>query len=115
LTAKDTNRGPDPTAAKHFKGKKKQITVVAVGGAINTILLHSRASTTDVDFFSVDSVDNPVLRDAIGSAAKTMQLGDGWMNNHTALFIPLNTIANIYNEAIRDGVVVFDKPGLKVV
>ncbi|KAG1887665.1 hypothetical protein F4604DRAFT_1718011 [Suillus subluteus] len=77
LTAQDINRGLDLTA-KHLNGKKKQITC-------------SRASTADVDFFSVDTVNNPVLRDGIRSAAKTMQL------------------------AIRDGVVIFDKPGLKVV
>jgi hypothetical protein len=44
-----------------------------------------------------------------------MQLGEGWMNNHTALFITSDAKTNIYNEAIRDGVVIFDKPGLKVV
>jgi hypothetical protein len=114
LTAQDINRGLDLTA-QHLKGKKKQITVVAVGGAINTILLRSRASTADVDFFSVDTVNNPTLRDGIRSAAKTMQLGEGWMNNHTALFITSDAKTNIYNEAIRDGVVIFDKPGLKVV
>ncbi|KAG1836677.1 hypothetical protein C8R48DRAFT_793684, partial [Suillus tomentosus] len=69
--------------------RKKQRTVVAVGGAINTILLRSRASTADVNFFSLDTANNPVLRDGIKSAAKTMQLGEGWMNNHTALsFLP---------------------------
>ncbi|KAG1865598.1 hypothetical protein C8R48DRAFT_772600 [Suillus tomentosus] len=47
LTAEDIKRGLGLTA-KHLKSKKKQITVVAVGGAINTILLRSRASTADV-------------------------------------------------------------------
>lgn len=68
-----------------------------------------------MDFFSVDTVNNPVLRDGIKSAAKTMQLGEGWMNNHTALFIAPDTKTSLYNEAIRDGVVIFDQPGLKVV
>ncbi|KAG1795393.1 uncharacterized protein HD556DRAFT_1442236 [Suillus plorans] len=113
LTAEDIKRGLGLTA-KHLKSKKKQITVVAVGGAINTILLRSRASTADVDFFSVDAASNPILRDGIKSAAKTMQLGEGWMNNHTALFIAPNTKTNLYNEAISDGVVIFDEPGLKV-
>ncbi|KAG1792536.1 hypothetical protein EV424DRAFT_1336413, partial [Suillus variegatus] len=99
---------------KHLKSKKKQITVVAVGGAINTILLRSRASTADVDFFSLDTANNPVLRDGIKSAAKTMQLGEGWMNNHTALFIAPNTKTNLHNEAISDGAVIFDEPGLQV-
>ncbi|KAG2085297.1 uncharacterized protein F5147DRAFT_589099, partial [Suillus discolor] len=114
LTAEDIKRGLGLTAT-HLKSKKKQITVVAVGGAINTILLRAlRASTADVDFFSIDAANNPVLRDGIKSAAKTMQLGEGWMNNHTALFIAPNTKTNLYNEAISDGVVIFDEPGLKV-
>ncbi|KAG2071449.1 hypothetical protein BDR04DRAFT_1231081 [Suillus decipiens] len=113
LSAQYINRGLDITA-KHLKDKKKQTTVITVGGTINTILC-SCASTADVDFFSVDTANNPILRDGIKSAAKAMQLGEGWMNNHTALFIAPNTMTNIYNEAIRDGVVIFNKPGLKVV
>ncbi|KAG0707877.1 hypothetical protein DFH29DRAFT_893913 [Suillus ampliporus] len=114
LTAHDLEEGFTKTA-KYLNGKKKQITVVAVGGAINTMLLRSRASTADVDFFSVDRTNNKDLVGAIESTAKTMQLGKSWMNNHTALFIPPNTMNNIYNEAIRDNVIVFNKPGLKVV
>ncbi|KAG1741541.1 uncharacterized protein EDB91DRAFT_333994 [Suillus paluster] len=114
LTAQDLERGFNLTA-EALKKEKKQITIVAVGGAINTMFLRSRASTGDVDFFSVDRTNHKVLQGAIESTAKTMQLGKGWMNNHTAIFIPADTMNNIYNEAIRNNVVVFNKPGLKVV
>ena len=38
--------------AKYIEKKKGDVTVVAVGGAVNTIHLQSRAVTHDVDFFN---------------------------------------------------------------
>jgi len=45
---------------------------------------------------------------------KKLGLAKGWLNNHTALFIDANKIEALYNEAIKDNIVVFDKTGLKV-
>ncbi|KAK3055741.1 hypothetical protein LTS18_011786, partial [Coniosporium uncinatum] len=38
--------------AAFLRSKKLNITIIAVGGAVNTIFLQTRRSTHDVDFFS---------------------------------------------------------------
>ena len=39
------------SVAATLNSKKQNIVIIAVGGAVNTLLLHTRKSTGDVDFF----------------------------------------------------------------
>lgn len=120
--------------AAELAKKKHQVVIVAVGGAINTILLGklivlndvmevrrltnflgTRASTADVDFFGDGKGVPEELKAATEAVTKKLGLAKGWLNNHTALFIDANKIEELYNEAIKDNIVVFNKTGLKVV
>ncbi|KAG2097050.1 uncharacterized protein F5147DRAFT_816968, partial [Suillus discolor] len=114
LTAEDIKRGLGLTA-KHLKSKKKQITVVAVGGAINMILLRAYSFNDLLMMMQLTiSYKLPCFYGGCRVDAENIALGEGWTNNHTALFIAPNTKTNLYNEAISDGVVIFDEPGLQV-
>ena len=66
----------------------ENITLVAVGGAVNTILLQSRATTQDVDFFCKLLVQPhlEVLRSAGQYAVErsSVPLSKDWLNNATA-------------------------------
>lgn len=89
LTADMIARGLSEVARiLHQKGR--QIAIVAVGGAVNTLYLRSRTQTSDVDFFyrtKLKDEDVSAIVKAASAAAKTIQVGDTWLNNHTALFI----------------------------
>lgn len=78
------------TVAATLKAKGQNISIVAVGGAVNTLLLRSRESTGDVDFFyrtktKHEDVTRVIV--AADAAATKLKLGDQWLNNHTAVFI----------------------------
>jgi len=89
LTADTIKRGLQSVATA-LHAKQQDISIIAVGGAVNTLLLHSRASTGDVDFFyrtkkKHDDVTKVII--AADNARKALKLDDNWLNNHTALFI----------------------------
>jgi hypothetical protein len=76
--------------AKELVSHKKDITIVAIGGAVNCVLLHSRPTTSDVDFFYNTKQKNEDVSAIIAAAkavAKKSTLGDAWLSNHTALFM----------------------------
>ena len=89
LTADTINRGLREVA-RLLSRSGQNITIVAVGGAVNTLYLRSRAQTTDVDFFYNTRLRDPsvtaIVR-AAQQAARVIQVGDTWLNNHTAVFI----------------------------
>ena len=128
LTAKEITAALD-VVAKELQKRKQSVTIVAVGGAINTVLLsksgaipfilysryaETRASTADVDFFGVDKRLPSGLTDAIKKAVKTVGINEGWLNNHTALFIDNDRINSLFLEAVNDNTIIFKKPGLTV-
>ena len=87
-------------ATLHSKGQN--ITIVAVGGAVNTLLLQTRESTGDVDFFYWTKKKNEDVTKVIvaaNSAATKLKLGDHWLNNHTAVFIEVRSTVDL--ELIR--------------
>ncbi|KIM46940.1 hypothetical protein M413DRAFT_16501 [Hebeloma cylindrosporum] len=100
--------------AKELEKKKHNVVIVAVGGAINTVLLGTRASTADVDFFGNGKGIPAELKAATEAVTKKLGLAKGWLNNHTALFINADKIESLYDDAIKDNIVVFKKPGLTV-
>ena len=81
----------------------------------NLTQLGTRASTADVDFFGNGKGVPEELKAATEAVTKKLGLAKGWLNNHTALFIDANQIGALYDEAVKDNIVVFQKTGLKVV
>lgn len=97
--------------------KKKNVTVIAVGGAVNTIFLQSRTSTHDVDFYNsrLTVAEYGYLMSAAKDAAgKDPQLNEGWFNNHTVFFIPQAQRDALTNQAFTQNEVIFQHGGLKV-
>ena len=83
-------------ATLHSKGQN--ISIIAVGGAVNTLLLHTRESTGDVDFFYRTKTKNDNVTEVIvaaNTAATKLKLGDHWLNNHTAIFIDVRLIVEL--------------------
>jgi len=86
----DTIRSGLTNVAAALNSKKQNISIIAVGGAVNTLLLHTRESTGDVDFFYRTKTKHEDVTQVIiaaNTAATKLKLGDHWLNNHTALFI----------------------------
>ncbi|EEP80015.1 predicted protein [Uncinocarpus reesii 1704] len=107
-------------AADFLHRKRQNLTIVAVGGAVNTILLKTREVTHDVDFFNgnlsyrVSQAD--LLRDAAAEAASrsSVPLGRNWLNNSTALYMPKELQIEMTEAAMAQDKVIFQKPGLRV-
>ena len=97
----------------------QNITLIIGGGAVNTMLLQSRLSTHDVDFFGTNlNNDQRVLLDkAAGYAEMQSQipLGGEWFNNQAILWLPPNVHHRVTKEALEQDDVVFEKRGLKVI
>ncbi|KAH7906579.1 hypothetical protein BJ138DRAFT_617829 [Hygrophoropsis aurantiaca] len=114
LTKEKIVQGLQAVADTLKKARQPPITIVAVGGAVNTVLLKTRASTGDVDFFyrtktKHDDVSKIII--AADNARTKLRLGEQWLNNHTAVFIEEGTIKSLYDEAIQQNEVVFSAPG----
>ncbi|KAI4127890.1 MAG: hypothetical protein LQ341_006742 [Variospora aurantia] len=105
--------------ADYIDSHHQEITVITVGGAVNTILLQNRESTHDIDFFGTNLDNNQ--RVLLGEAAKYAErrsatpLGGEWFNNQTMLWLPPNVHRTVTDEALRQDQVVFYKKGLKLV
>jgi hypothetical protein len=103
--------------AAHIVKQKRNVTIIAVGGAVNTIHLQSRISTHDVDFFN----DNLTAKDleslingAKAAAKRDKRLTEQWLNNRTIFFIPKNQRAALTAAALQQREVIFLAPGLTV-
>ena len=89
MTAEIIQQGLNSVAAT-LNSKRVNVVIVAVGGAVNTLLLRTRESTTDVDFFyRTKTKHEDVTRVIVAADAATtkLKLGEQWLNNHTAVFI----------------------------
>jgi hypothetical protein len=103
--------------AAYLASKKKQVTVIAVGGAVNTIFLKSRDSTQDVDFYNsrLQAADfEALVGGAKAAAKKDPRLARDWLNNHTIFFIPQGQRETITDQAFAQNEVIFHQPGLTV-
>lgn len=105
--------------ADYIDSHHQEITVITVGGAVNTMLLRTRDSTHDVDFFGTNL--NNTERVLLDEAAKYAQrrsatpLGAEWFNNQTMLWIPPDVHRVVTQEAMHQNEVVFYKKGLRVI
>lgn len=114
---RNTLLGALENVAASIAKKKGNVTVIAVGGAVNTIYLQSRDATHDVDFFNeyLTPADyENLVRSARDAAKRDTSLGEEWFNNRTILFIPNNQRRSLTDEAIQQGEVIFKKKGLTV-
>jgi len=116
MTAVTINQGLTAVAST-LNAKHLNVSVIAVGGAVNTLYLCTRPSTSDVDFFyhtKTRHEDVTQLIHAADSARKKLKLDNHWLNNHTALFIEEGKIKTLYDEAVRQNDIVFTARGLTV-
>lgn len=105
------------TVASFIKKKGGDVTVVAVGGAVNTIHLQSRMVTHDVDFFNsrMTAQEIALLVDGAKATAKrTKGLEGDWFNNRTILFMPRAQAASLTDQAFAQNEVIFHESGLKI-
>ncbi|KAI0768156.1 hypothetical protein BD413DRAFT_605616 [Trametes elegans] len=93
--------------AQKLAARGRDITIVAVGGAVNTVLLRSRQTTQD----NKDITD--VIRVAT-DVAIARGIGQHWLNNHTVIFVQEAQIVALYAEALQQNVPLFHAPGLRV-
>ena len=97
----------------HHHGK--HVTIVAIGGAINTIHLQTRHSTHDVDFFCAKD-QTSLLREAskYAQSQNGLPLGTNWLNNTITLSIGQVLVHELIREARHQDVVVLERQGLTV-
>ena len=104
--------------AQYITQQHRQITIIALGGAVNVMLLQVRRSCPDVAFFGASLENNEPL--LVNNAARyagqnnPISLGDEWFNNQTMLSLPPDVRTTVTQEAIQQDEVVFERPGLKI-
>lgn len=106
-------------AAEYLHRHHENIVIIAVGGAVNTVLLQSRSATHDVDFFSIPLSGQrlQLLREAGRYAVErsSAPLTEDWLNNATARMPGVvENVQQLTQAAMRQHDVIFDVPGLKV-
>ncbi|RKL03362.1 hypothetical protein BFJ68_g11487 [Fusarium oxysporum] len=97
--------------------KHGNVTIIAVGGAVNTIYLQSREATHDVDFFNdnLTPEDFEHLVAGIRSVSKKDKtLISDWLNNRTIFFIPKDKQRTLSQQAYNQREVIFEEPCLTV-
>jgi hypothetical protein len=104
------------------KHSVKDLTIIAIGGAVNTILLKDRPTTHGVDFMETDDDSNH--RMWLDEAALEVQrqetfsrtpLGWFWFNNHVRLLMDHDVYKRVVLEAKAQDEVIFHKKGLKII
>ncbi|RYP91882.1 hypothetical protein DL770_002004 [Monosporascus sp. CRB-9-2] len=103
--------------AAYIHKKGGHVTIVAVGGAVNTIYLQSRATTHDVDFFNefMTRKESGILLNGAKNALKhDKSLQEQWFNNRTIFFIPRDKRAMLTQEAFQQQDIMFSENGLTV-
>jgi hypothetical protein len=86
-----------------FNRDGREIVIVALGGAVNTLLLRSRESTSDIDFFHNtnysawprDEPDISYIRDKASQVARILQMSEHWLNNHASAILNVSFSTNI--------------------
>lgn len=106
-------------AAEYLHNRGESVTLVAVGGAVNTVLLRSRLTTHDVDFYSLPLSGTRLqnLREAGRYAIErsSVPLSEDWLNNATARMPGVVEHVQQLTQAARaQNDIVFEGPGLTV-
>ncbi len=103
----------------HFlRHRNAHLTIIAVGGAVNTILLQTRDSTHDVDIFgsNLDNAERMLLDEAMQYAIQrsSSPLGTDWLNTENQMWLSPGLHRELTHEAIQQNTVVFERQGLRV-
>ncbi|KAL9637392.1 MAG: hypothetical protein Q9164_002212 [Protoblastenia rupestris] len=94
------------------------VTAIAIGGAVNVMLLQNHQSTQHVEYFGTNMGNEERL--ILGNAARYAEqnspntLGTKWFNNQTMLQLPPSIHATLTQESIKQDEVVFNREGLKI-
>ncbi|KAL4908228.1 hypothetical protein BDW74DRAFT_98583 [Aspergillus multicolor] len=98
--------------------KHQQFTVIAVGGAISALYLRTWSSTHDVDILGsmLDTPARVLLDEATQHAIQqaSTALGSDWFNTENQMWLSPALHQQLTNEAIAQNVVIFSKPGLRM-
>ncbi len=103
--------------ANYVAQRGQGITVVAVGGAVNTLHLQSRHTTHDVDIFGAGFTNDArvLLDEAMHDAQRHYGgLGTDWLNTETQMWMPGPVHQQLTSAAMKQNVKVFDMPGLTI-
>lgn len=103
--------------AAYLRSQRANITVIVVGGSVNTILLQTRETTHDVDFYNQKLLpkDFNLIKRAVAFAqSKDSRLQEEWFNNRTIFFMDKSVRETLTEQAIAQNETVFQQAGLKV-
>lgn len=103
--------------AQYLNSHNRNIELAVVGGAVCTMLLGTRNTTEDIDYFNpgLQKDDINVLGRAVAYAQNQPHqppFTSGWFNNNTTVWISPAIRPTLYQEAVQAGIIVFQKPGL---
>ncbi|TLD07826.1 hypothetical protein PgNI_10156 [Pyricularia grisea] len=105
--------------AEYLDKHGEDITLVAVGGAVNTILLRSRMTTYDVDFFChvLSGSRLRLIREAGQYAVQrsAVPMSTDWLNNATARMPGVvENVEHLVDAALAQREILFQRKGLTV-
>ena len=105
--------------AEFLHRRSKSLVLIAVGGAVNTVLLRTRTTTHDVDFFNTEfsGSELSLIRNAVEYAEErsSVPLGDKWLNNAAGTIGGTHEqIPELVGRARQQNDVIFQQPGLTV-
>jgi hypothetical protein len=105
--------------AHYLHSRGKNLVLIAVGGAVNTVLLRTRQSTHDVDVFNpaFSASELSILRSAVEYAEEQspVPLGNKWLNNETGTIGgTTQNIPQLIEMAREQNDIVFQAQGLTV-
>ncbi|KAH8592068.1 hypothetical protein B0O99DRAFT_690126 [Bisporella sp. PMI_857] len=106
------------SAAEYIRQKGGNFTIITLGGALNVMLLQSRVTSENVNFFAhpVTKEDARLLEAAAQHVAAQCpgQIGSDWLNNRVTNLIPRELRPTLVQRALQQNTVVFQQPGLTV-
>ncbi|KAK4199231.1 hypothetical protein QBC40DRAFT_282437 [Triangularia verruculosa] len=94
----------------YIASRGQRISVIAVGGAVNTLYLRSRHTTHDVDVFGSDFNNSArhLVDEAMHEAQRAIPaLGTDWLNTETQMWLSGRLHAEITQAARAQNVIVF--------
>ncbi|KAM3417333.1 hypothetical protein BST61_g5584 [Cercospora zeina] len=95
----------------YLANKQQNLTVLAIGGAVNLLLLGSRQSTHDLDFLGTHLTnDHRVVLDEAALYAErssSQPLGAEWFNNQCQMWLSPVTHRQVTEQALRQNEIVF--------
>ncbi|KAG5918110.1 hypothetical protein E4U42_006994 [Claviceps africana] len=103
--------------AQYIANCGQHVTVVAVGGAVNTLYLQSRNKTHGVDIFGTTFTNaaRMLLDEAMQDAQRHCRdLGTDWLNTETQMWMPGPLHRRLTEAAERQNVRIFEMPGLTI-